>query len=441
MGIFKAYDIRGVYPNEINEKIAYRIAQACGKYFGGEKALVGGDCRLSTPLIKKAVIEGLLNEGLDVYDLGMVSTSTFNFLISKNKFDFGLQITASHNPREYNGIKVYDSEGNTVGLGFGLEKIEKIFKKIKEGKRKEKKGEYIEAKNLIEQHRKFLERFLEKFEGKVAIDYSNGCGSIVFSELIKGINAIELNKEINGNFPSHPPEPTKENLTYIQEVVKREKCSFGAAFDGDADRIVFLDEKGNVLRGDQTLFLFSKFLKPKKVVFEVSFPVIFKEELKKMGVECFESKVGRVMINEMRKNDADLGGEISSHFYYKETNFMEDAFLTFFKFMQILKKEGKNVSELIKEYFVGVSQSYKVEVKDEEKFNIVEKIKEKIAKDYGVITIDGVKVILDEKNWFLIRASNTEPIIRILIEGENEEKLKENKKIVENYLNKFNLKI
>ncbi|MGB9675379.1 MAG: hypothetical protein ACPLYW_02145 [Candidatus Nanoarchaeia archaeon] len=434
MSIFKAYDIRGIYPSEINEKIAYRIAQACGKYFAGEKVLVGGDCRLSTPLIKKAVIEGLLDEGLDVYDLGMVSTSTFNFLISKNKFDFGLQITASHNPKEYNGIKVYDSVGNTVGFDFGLEKIEKIFKKIKQEEKKRKKGEYIDAKSLIEQHRKFLEKFLEKFEEKVAIDYSNGCGSIIFSELIKEINAIELNKEMDGNFPSHPPEPTKENLTYLQEVVKREKCSFGAAFDGDADRIVFLDEKGNVLRGDQILFLFSKFLKPKKVVFEVSFPIIFKEELKKMKIECFESKVGRDMMNEMKKRDADLGGEISSHFYFKETNFLEDAFLTFFKFMQILKRERKNVSELIKEYFVGISQSYKLKVKDEEKFDIVEKIKEELAKDYEVITIDGVKVILDEKNWFLIRASNTEPIIRIFIEGENEEKLKENKKIVEKYL-------
>ncbi|MFZ8829946.1 MAG: hypothetical protein ACO2OO_00625, partial [Candidatus Aenigmatarchaeota archaeon] len=270
MGIFKPYDIRGIYPNEINEKIAYKIAKACARYFNGNNALIGGDGRISTPLLKKGIIDGLLEEGVNVYDLGIISTSTFNFIISRGNFDFGLQITASHNPKEFNGIKVYDGLGNTIGIDFGLKKIEEIFNAMNIDNKK-KNGKYIDASEMKNLHKKFLEDFIESFDQKICIDYSNGCGSIVFSDVIKNrINAIEINKEIDGNFPAHPPEPTEENLKKLSELVKENNCSLGIAFDGDADRIVFLDENGKLIRGDRILYIFSKFIKPKKVVYEVS---------------------------------------------------------------------------------------------------------------------------------------------------------------------------
>jgi len=437
MTIFKPYDIRGIYPSEINEKIVYNIARACAKYFEGESVLVGGDGRISTPSLKKYVIKGLIDEGLKVYDLGIVSTSTFNFLISQKEFDFGLQITASHNPKEFNGIKIYDKEGNSIGLGFGLEKIEEIFNNLK--KSSKKKGILKNAEDMKQLHKEFLEKFAETFDGKICIDFSNGCGSIVFSDVIKGkINAIKVNEKIDGNFPSHAPEPNEENLKELQKIVKEEKCDFGIAFDGDADRIVFLDETGKILRGDTILFLFAKHLKPKKIVYEVSFPPIFSTFLKNLKIEGIESKVGRTfIINNMKKNFADIGGEISSHFYFKTVNYMEDAFLAFFQFLKILKENREKISELVKYYPIFPNESIKIKVDDNKKYEIVERLKEEISKEYKTITIDGVKVIIDEKNWFLIRASNTEPIIRVYVEGENEEKLKENKKIVESYINKF----
>jgi len=438
MSIFKPYDIRGIYPNEINEKVAYKIAKACARYFKGKSVLVGGDGRLSTPSLKKAIVDGLLEEGMNVYDLNIVSTSTFNFLISKGKFDFGLQVTASHNPKEFNGIKVYDGLGNTIGIGFGLEKIEEIFKTINH-ENKNKNGKYIDALEMKNLHKKFLENFVERFDQKICIDYSSGCGSIVFSDVIKNrINVVEINKEIDGNFPSHPPEPSEENLKELSKFIRENNCSLGVAFDGDADRIVFLDENGKAIRGDKILYIFSKFLKPKKVVYEVSFPPLFGNILKRLGIKYVESKVGRVyIINEMRKTNADIGGEISSHFYFKTTNFMEDAFYAFLLMIKILKKEGKKISELSEEYPELPHENFKISVPEERKYQIVEKLKEEISKEFETITIDGVKVILDEKNWFLIRASNTEPIIRVYVEGENKEKLNENKKLVENFINKF----
>jgi len=439
MSIFRAYDIRGIYPIEINEEIFYKIGRACAKYFDGKNALIGGDGRLSTPSLKKAVIDGLLDEGIEVYDLGIVSTSTFNFIIAKNKFDFGLQITASHNPKEFNGVKIYDKYGNNIGLGFGLEKIREIFNTIKIDDKGSGKGRYIDASYLKQDHKEFLEKYVENFDSRVCIDYSNGCGSIVFSDVIKDrIPAIEINKEIDGNFPSHPPEPIEENLEQLKKIIKGKNCLFGVAFDGDADRIVFLDENGRVVRGDKILYIFSKILSPKKVVYEVSFPPIFKILLKKLKIEGIESRVGRsFIIAEMRRNDADIGGEISSHFYFKSTRFMEDAFYTFLVMVSILKKEGCNLSQLLKEYPEFPYKVIKVGVAEERKFQIIESLRKEISKEFETITIDGVKVIIDDKNWFLIRASNTEPIIRVYIEGENEEKLRKNEELVRGLINKF----
>jgi phosphomannomutase/phosphoglucomutase len=160
--------------------------------------------------------------------------------------------------------------------------------------------------------------------------------------------------------------------------------------------------------------------------------------LKNLEIDAFETRVGRVyIINEMRRTKADIGGEISSHFYFKTTNFMEDAFYTFLLMVNIIKKERKKMSELLEEYPEFPSERFKVNVPEERKYQIVERLKEEISKKFKTVAIDGVKVILDDKNWFLIRASNTEPIIRVYVEGENEQKLNENKKLVESFLKKF----
>ncbi|MEM5815028.1 MAG: hypothetical protein QXD89_00885 [Candidatus Aenigmatarchaeota archaeon] len=438
MSIFKPYDIRGIYPNEINEEIFYKIARVCVEYFRGEKVLVGCDGRVSSLSLKKATIQGLVDEGVEAYDLNLVSTSTFNFLISKRKFDFGIQITASHNPAEYNGMKIYDKNGKTLGLGSGLEKIEELFKKLQW--KEKKKGKIITAEYLKEKHKNFLMKNAVKIKQKFLVDFSNGVGSIVFIDVLKGIKQdfLYINEKIDGKFPSHPPEPNEQSLSKLSSLIKEKKLDFGIAFDGDADRIVFMDENGKLLRGDQILFILAKYLKPKKVVYEVSFPPVFKKLLEDMKIEGIETRVGRSFIIEtMRKNKANLGGEISSHFYFKKTNYMEDAFYTFFLIAKILKKERKKISEILSEYKIGKSMNYKFPIDDSKKYILVEKLKSELRKKFKIIDIDGVKVIISKSDWFLIRASNTEPLIRIYIESLNEEKIKEYKKMIDNLIQKF----
>ncbi len=444
LNIFKAYDVRGIYPNEINEEVAFKLAKACTKHFNAKNCLVAGDVRLSTESLKNSFINSLLDSGLEVYDAKIISTSTFNYLISQEKFDFGVMITASHNPPQYNGFKIYDSEANAIGLGLGLEKIAEIYEKI-EMKKENKNGKLINAENLKEKHLNFLLNEMKKFKikkFKIAIDFGNGCAAILFPEILKILNTeiILLNAEIDGSFKNRLPEPSKENLSELIELIKKEKFDFGVAFDGDADRIVFLDSNGNLLRGDQVAYLFVKFFKPKKIVFDFYFPPYFKKILEKLKIQYKESKVGRAYIaNTCKEINADLAFEYSMHVYFKELKHNEDTFLTFIKFLQAVSKIS--LKKILEEYKILPSISYKISASDEKKFLAIEKFYENVKNEIKVETLDGVKGFFDEKNWFLIRASNTEPIIRVFIEGENENKINEMKEYIDKKINEILSKI
>ncbi len=439
--IFKAYDIRGIYPSEINENIAFKLAKALAKYFNAKNCLIAGDVRKSTESLKKSLIEGLIDSNLEVHDAGIISTSTFNYLISNFKFDFGVMITASHNPPEYNGFKIYNSEGEPIGIESGLKEIKEIYEKI-EAKKENGKGKLIEKFDLKNEHLKFLKEKIKKEkirEFKIAIDLGSGCANIVFPEILKEINCeiLLLNSEIDGEFKSRLPEPNEENLKELIETIKKEKFDFGIAFDGDADRIVFLDEKGKLLRGDQIAYLFVKYLKPKAFVFDFSFPPRFKKILEKEKIKFKESKVGRVFISKVAKEiDADIAIEYSGHIYFKELKYNEDTFYAFIKFLQILSKEKKSLSKILEEYKTYNFISYKVKVEDTKKELVMQKLKEKFE-EFNISTLDGIKVIFDDNNWFLIRPSNTEPIIRIHIEAENESKMNEIKKIIDKNINEI----
>jgi len=335
-------------------------------------------------------------------------------------------------------MKIYDKEGNSIGLNFGLEKIREIFEK-ESFKNRDKKGKVINSEDLKELHKEFLLKYLTKSKIEFAVDFSNGVGSIVLIDILKdNYNFVPLNQNIDGNFPSHPPEPTEENLTHLKDIVKTKKLDFGACFDGDADRIVFIDDYGNVIRGDQMLYIFSSRLNAKKIVCDISFPPKFTKVLNSLNKKVYESKVGRAfVINKMREINADIGGEISCHFYFKETNFMEDAYYSLLLLISILEKEKKKLSQILEEYKIGKFLTYKVKVDDNIKYATVEKIKENFEKEYEVNTTDGIKVIISEEDWFLIRASNTEPVIRIHIEAQNTEKIEKYKELINNAIKRY----
>ena len=399
MSIFKSYDIRGIYPKEINEDIFKKIAKSIITFFRDvRKVIVGNDCRISSNSLKESIISALSNYNLKIYDVGLVSTSTFNFLVKK--FDLGLMITASHNPKEYNGLKVY-YKGNEIGYDNGLNEVEKIFNSEKFFE-ENKKAKIIDAENLKERHLKFLLRKGKNLKDlKVAVDFSNGCANVIFKDFLNSlkIEKIYLNDKIDGNFPAHDPEPNEKTLKELIEVVKKENCDFGVGFDGDADRIAFV--KDRIIRADELAFFLSKVYKYKKIVIDFSFPEKFK---KYFNVEV--SKVGRTnVLKKAKEVDADAAFEMSGHVYLKEIGFFEDVFYVFIKFA----KKYKKFEKLLKEYEKPNILQLKFPIFD------VESLKEKIKNFGKIVELDGFKFIIDEDNEFIIRKSQTEPIVRLTI--------------------------
>ena len=410
MSIFKSYDIRGVYPKEINEEIFKKIAKSIITFFKDvRKVIVGNDCRISSNSLKESIISALSNYNLKIYDVGLISTSTFNFLVKK--FDLGLMITASHNPKEYNGLKVY-YKGNEVGYENGLNEVEKIFNS-ENFFEENKKAKVINAEKLKERHLRFLLRKGKNLKDlKIAVDFSNGCANVIFKDFLNSlkIEKIYLNDIIDGNFPAHDPEPNEKTLKELIEVVKKENCDFGVGFDGDADRIVFV--KDRIIRADELAFFFSKVYNYKKIVIDFSFPEKFK---KYFNVEV--SKVGRTnVLKKAREVDADAAFEMSGHVYLKEIGFFEDVFYVFIKFARKYKKFEK----VLKEYEKPNILQLKLPIFD------VESLKEKIKNFGKIVELDGFKFIIDEDNEFIIRKSQTEPIVRLTIYYKDKlEKIKE----------------
>ncbi|MBU5575335.1 MAG: hypothetical protein QXY18_06205 [Nitrososphaerota archaeon] len=419
MSIFKAYDIRGKYPEEVNEEIFSKIAKTCIKLFKPKKVLIGRDGRMGSESLANSLINTFLFYGVNVCFLGEVSTSTFNFAMINGNFDLHLQVTASHNPKEYNGLKIYDKFKNLIILNEN-EIIDNLEISLNE-KGKLEDGSYYKNKHLF-----FLKEKSNFKNLKFAVDFSNGVGSIVFYDLIKNENCIILNKNIDGNFPCHEPEPNKENLKELSKVIKENKLDFGIAFDGDADRIVFLDENGEIIDGELISYIFIKYLNPKKFVYEVSFSEFFKEELKKRKIVGLETAVGRTLLNKVKQENADIGAERSNHFYFKECNYLEDAFYTFIKISNILFLENKKISELYSDYPKIFFENCKIKINENNKKEIINTIEE-YSKKYKTEKLDGIKFIFDDLSTCLIRFSNTEPILRISISGklENFSKIKE----------------
>ncbi len=428
--IFKKYDIRGVYPDEINEKDAQDIGRAFVSYLGEERprVVVGRDGRESSPVLYKALKEGLKNAGAEVFDIGLSNTPLLNFAVCKYGYSGGVMVTASHNPPQFNGLKLIRQKGLQV---YG-EDIQRIRELVKEGTLKKEEGREKKEDPLPS----YVSHILSFNEGikdlKVVVDYGNGVASVTGKPTFKELNAevTELYEEVRGDFPAHLPNPEPENMKELVERVKKENADVGIFFDGDGDRSFFVDEKGNIVYPDLLLSMIVKEelsrSRERDVYFDLRFSRVTEEVIKEAGGDPIMMKVGNPFYKEkLIKEGGLMGAELSGHIMHKDNFCIDDGLFMAIKVLNFLSKDERSFSELIKplrKYYQ--SEEINIEVREKEK--ALERAKEAF-KEGELLDIDGVYVRFNDW-WFNIRKSNTEDLVRLRLEADTEELLENKKK-------------
>ncbi len=422
MGVFKdkknvfgAYDVRGIYPTQVNEWLVQQIANAFPSVIKTKKVLVGYDSRNSSKNLVNATIEGLKLAGVDVYDIGMCTSPKFYFSSAFYNFKGGIMITASHNPKNQNGMKFVTSKA----FPLKIKQLQKLERKVKENlKIKKKKGNYIKLET-DEEYEQFLKSNLKiNSKLKIVIDASSGLGGKEIENVLKKTDLIKLNFKPDGNFPAHTPNPIKkETLKELIKTVKSKKADLGVSFDGDADRAVFIDETGTPIKGDYIIALLIDELanKKDKIIADLRLSSILEDIAKNKKAHIIRSRVGHTFLSRiMRKKKAILGGELSGHYYFKENYYADSALLAVLHVLNILSKNKKPISLLIKKYKkTFLSDEINFEVIDANK--ILKKFKQlKGKKSY----LDGIS-LMGEDYKLNIRKSNTQNLVRLRCEAKS----------------------
>jgi phosphomannomutase len=422
MSIFKEYDIRGVHPSELDEEMAYRIGHSIARYLKSKKLVVGMDGRLSSPSLARALINGILDEGIDVVDIGLASTPMFYHALVRLNLK-GVMVTASHNPKQYNGFKIVKEDSMQLTYQQGIKQIEKIF--LKDKFEIKKQGQLIK-KDILKEYSDYL---CNKFSAddysklKIVIDFSNGVGALpknVFDRL--KIKNTKLGEKIDGNFPRHPCNPLiSENVADLQKAVKKQKADAGIIFDGDADRVIFVDEKGGIISSDLAFVLLArealKHSKDKKCYYDLRFSKIVWDEIKKAGGKPVMMRVGNPFYKKaLLLEGGVLAMELSGHIMYKDNYNIDDALYASLKMLTIVAKENKKFSELVaplKRYH----QTDEINIEVKNKKEVLKKI-EKKYRDCKIFKLDGISAY-GKGFWFNIRESQTEPLLRMRVEADS----------------------
>ena len=428
--IFRAYDIRGLLA-EVTPEIARAVGQALVAKTQAKTVIVGRDMRETSPELQKAVIDGITSMGADVIDIGMCTTSIFNFAVSsQSNVGAGLMVTASHNPPEYNGIKMALASGLPVS---GVEIYDEVLKTH------EIAG--IEAGTITKQD--ILSAYIDKcisvanppdLSGiKIVVDYGNGMGAMGIREICKRLNIdlIELFPEPDAHFPNHPANPAiEETLTELKATVVREHALLGVALDGDADRIAFVDNEGFTLRGDLALVVFAKDILRSvhgaKVIVSPNQSWTTTDSIKEAGGEYIESPIGRTfMILKMAEIGAAISGEVAGHFFFPEFAYLESVDHAFVRMLSIWKNSNQSFADFVRP-LRQYHNSGEINFEIHDKAKILTALKETyVAQATEVNELDGVRCDFNRDWWFIVRASNNEPLIRLIIEAKSEELLNE----------------
>lgn len=437
--IFKSYDVRGIYPSPLNEGAAFAVARAFIKKTGAKKVVVGYDARLSSPALFMALTQGFLSQGVEVTNIGQTPTEGLYFAVAQYNFDAGIMITASHNPKEYNGFKMIVKKSNDIIWVRGkdlLPFLESEHVAKNSGLEVLQKDIWPDYLNLMDSF--FNVSVIKPF--KVVIDASNGVmGSVITKIKDKlPIEIIELNFKPDGNFPNHSPNPLEEGASnQIKDLIKQSKADFGFMFDGDADRIFLVDEHGQMVSADVVLLLLAKHFLTKNPGQGIAYNLICSrsvpEFITKWGGVPIRTQVGFVNVREgLIKNNGVMGGELSAHYCFRDYFYMDSGMIAFLTLLQVISlghsqtgeaKESKKVSEIVKElsiYAPPMQANFTVT----DISGILEKVKKTYA-DGNQDFLDGITVEYPDW-WFNLRPSNTEPVIKLTIEA-NTKKLRNQK--------------
>ncbi len=434
MSIFKAYDIRGIYPEQIDEELMEKIGRAFADFIDGNKIAVGADMRTSSPKLKQAFIKGVLKQGKDVLDFGLTSTPRSYFACTFLMADGCAMITASHNPKEYNGAKFTRKNAIPISGATGIKEIEeKVLNNDFKESNKEGKLEKVEITKSYKEH---LLTFIKNIENlKVVVDCANGMGSQDFSTVKDELNIdlTELYFEIDGTFPNHDANPMKEGSTDdLKKNVKEKQADLGIAFDGDADRVFFVDDKGELIPSDYITALISEEVLEDNpgstILYDLRSSWIVPEVVEKLGGIALMSRVGHSFIKEqMRENKSIFTGELSGHFYFKfdinnNESIYDSGIVMAIKVLNLLSQKKQPLSELIaplKKY--SASGEINSEVEDKE---ATMKELESIYNDGKISHLDGIRIDYDDW-WFNVRPSNTEPLLRLNLEAKTKEMMEQ----------------
>ncbi len=426
--IFKSYDVRGIYPSELNEDVAYQIGRCFVPLLGAKSVAVGRDMRPSGARLFDAFARGASEAGADVTDVGMVSTDALYFAVGKYGFDGGVMITASHNPAQYNGMKFTREEAQAMSLETGLSEIRDRLAAGNLPPKAAKPGR-ITQKFILDDFAQHCLSFIDPAKVKpfkIAIDAGNGMAGETVPHVFKHLpcEVVPLYFELDGSFPNHPASPIEaENMIDLQAAVRKHSCDLGVAFDGDADRMFIVDEKGDLVDGSTVTALVAlntlKRHPGSRILYNLICSRSVPELILKNGGIPIRSQVGHSLIKKtMREEDVLFGGEHSGHFYFKQNWYADSGMIALMQCLELFSEADKPVSEVIAPIDTRFrSGEINSTVKD-----IPAKLEQlqEHYKDAQIDHLDGVTISYPDW-WMNIRPSNTEPLLRLNVEGDTKE--------------------
>jgi phosphomannomutase len=433
--VFKAYDVRGIYASEIDEAGAYAIGRAYVEQFEPKRIAVGRDMRLSSPRIASEVMRGAATAGAEVLDLGLVGTEMVYFAVGELRLDGGVMVTASHNPKEYTGMKIVRRGALPVGGDSGLLDVRDRAIAIADGGGvpETDAGSDADAAARVAPHDiwpAYVERVLSFIDVsalrplKVVIDAANGMAGVMLPPVLERlpIEAVRYFFEPDGSFPNHEPNPLlPENREFIVHKTREEGADLGVAFDGDADRCFFVDDRGEFVPGDFATALFAETVLEKqpgaRIIYDVRASWAVPETIERAGGVPLMNRVGHAYIKQrMRKDDAAFGGEVSGHYYFREFSQADSGVIPFLLMLELISKKGRPLSEVLEPYRSRYFITGELNTPVADVALKLQELKERYAKEGEVSHLDGISVSAGD--WhFNVRPSNTEPLLRLNLEA------------------------